>query len=107
MERNHSLNHSNMSALEMIHHQRLVQMEADLEKARQIQNELTAALDKAHKTIAEMREARTKSDDRWAYLLGNVAQERDEQVRIAASLKLELKSLRNPNTQPQQPNIQP
>lgn len=74
---------------------RIQRLENDLAKAREAQDKLVTALNKSAAIIAEMQEARVKRNDRWAYLLGQVAQERDEQIRIASSLKLEVKSLRN------------
>jgi len=74
---------------------RIQRLESDLSKAREVQANLAASLTKANAIIAQMQEARVKRNDRWAYLLGQVAQERDEQIRIASSLKLEVESLRN------------
>lgn len=91
---------------EIIRH-RTEALQADLEKARQVQNELCAALDSAKKTIAQMEQARRDRDDRWAYLLGENKKSLEAATRENASLKLEVESLRNHNTQPQQPDIQP
>lgn len=89
-----------MTSIDAIHQSRIDALLGDLEKARQVQNELTAALVSAKATIAQMEQARRERDDRWALLLGETKLNFD-------SLKLEVKSLRNPNTQPQQPDIQP
>ena len=52
---------------------RLLRLEADLAKARALQDEMLTSLGRANAIIAEMQEARIASNARWAALLDNAA----------------------------------
>jgi hypothetical protein len=52
---------------------RLLRLEADLAKARALQDEMLTSLGRANAIVAEMQEARIASNARWAALLDNAA----------------------------------
>jgi len=52
---------------------RLLRLEADLAKARALQDEMLTSLGRANAIMAEMQEARIASNARWAALLDNAA----------------------------------
>lgn len=51
----------------------MLRLEADLAKARALQDEMLTSLGRANAIVAEMQEARIASNARWAALLDNAA----------------------------------
>ena len=62
-----------MDYLTQILESRMMRLEADLAKARAVQDEMLTSLGRANAIIAEMQEARIASNARWAALLDNAA----------------------------------
>lgn len=62
-----------MDYLTQILESRMLRLEADLAKARALQDEMLTSLGRANAIIAEMQEARIASNARWAALLDNAA----------------------------------
>lgn len=96
-----------MDALNIIIQNRTAELEANLEQCRQTMNELVTSLASAKATIAQMEQARRDRDDRWAYLLGEKCTEATIATKERDNALAQLEILRNPNTKPQQPDIQP
>lgn len=64
---------TNMDYITQVLESRLIRLEADLEKARALQDEMLTSLGRANAIMAEMQEARIASNARWAALLDNAA----------------------------------
>ena len=64
---------TDMDYLTQVLESRLIRLEADLAKARALQDEMLTSLGRANAIIAEMQEARIASNARWAALLDNAA----------------------------------
>lgn len=62
-----------MDYLTQVLESRLLRLEADLAKARALQDEMLTSLGRANAIVAEMQEARIASNARWAALLDNAA----------------------------------
>jgi hypothetical protein len=62
-----------MDYLTQVLESRMMRLEADLAKARALQDEMLTSLGRANAIIAEMQEARIASNARWAALLDNAA----------------------------------
>ena len=62
-----------MDYLTQVLESRMMRLEADLAKARAVQDEMLTSLGRANAIIAEMQEARIASNARWAALLDNAA----------------------------------
>ena len=62
-----------MDYLTQVLESRMLRLEADLAKARALQDEMLTSLGRANAIIAEMQEARIASNARWAALLDNAA----------------------------------
>jgi len=62
-----------MDYLTQVLESRLIRLEADLAKARALQDEMLTSLGRANAIMAEMQEARIASNARWAALLDNAA----------------------------------
>jgi hypothetical protein len=62
-----------MDYLTQILESRMLRLEADLAKARALQDEMLTSLGRANAIVAEMQEARIASNARWAALLDNAA----------------------------------
>lgn len=61
-----------MDYLTQVLESRMMRLEADLAKARALQDEMLTSLGRANAIVAEMQEARIASNARWALLLGDV-----------------------------------
>ena len=62
-----------MDYLTQVLESRMMRLEADLAKARALQDEMLTSLGRANAIVAEMQEARIASNARWAALLDNAA----------------------------------
>ena len=62
-----------MDYLTQVLESRMMRLEADLAKARALQDEMLTSLGRANAIIAEMQEARIANNARWAALLDNAA----------------------------------